>query len=89
HSCDVDSAAEGEFRLPLLSPADASPHLHPTDPEPEPGGPGRSRRLQCVLHAALAVCPVCAAHPGGFSVCLVHPGLPGSHQDAVHPGHSH
>lgn len=30
HSCDVDSAAEGELCLPLLSPADAPPHLHPT-----------------------------------------------------------
>ncbi len=30
HSCDVDSAPEGELRLPVLSPADAACHLHPT-----------------------------------------------------------
>lgn len=29
HSCDVDSAPSGEFRLPLLGAADVSPHLHP------------------------------------------------------------
>lgn len=27
--------------------------------------------------------------PGGFSVCLLHSGLPGGLQDADHPGHSH
>lgn len=29
HSCDVDSTPEGELCLPLLSPADAPPYLHP------------------------------------------------------------
>lgn len=36
----------------------------PQDTEPEQDGYGRSGHLQFVLYAALAVCPVCAAHPG-------------------------
>lgn len=36
----------------------------PQDTEPEQDSHGRSRRLQFVLHAALAVRPVCAAHSG-------------------------
>lgn len=36
----------------------------PQDTEPEPDSYGRSGHLQFVLYAALAVCPVCAAHPG-------------------------
>lgn len=38
--------------------------LSPQDTEPEQDSHGRSRRLQFVLHAALAVRPVCAAHSG-------------------------
>ena len=34
------------------------------DPEPEQKGHGGSGGLQFVLHAALAICPVCTAHPG-------------------------
>lgn len=30
HSCDVDSSSEGEFCVPISSPADAASHLHPT-----------------------------------------------------------
>ena len=36
----------------------------PQDPEPKQDGLGCSGHLQFVLHAALAVRPVCAAYPG-------------------------